>query len=359
MLYVLPLEPMEERYTEQWYRWFKFDCFDLGIDNLYINGEQLGSEVEVGTVLDASGTNFWKATQLAKVCSLFKQRLVKDGDIFFTMDMWHPGLECIPYMATLYGLDVQVSAFLHAGSYTEEDFAAPMARWAQWFEKGWASLCRHIFVGSSYHKEKFEFLRVEGMEDVRIHVTGNPIRLSEMPELNLQPRENVIIFSNRWDKEKRPDVFVEAMKRLWEVRQDFHVVVTTSRPEFRSNDPELLHILDAAPFPYEIKAGLSKQEYYTELSKAKVFVSTTVEENFGYCLIEAMASGVTPVVANGFSHCEILSGLVGHLVEQDPTAYAGFCFLALDRPHDPVTLRAGVQRYEDSFKEMIRIMTNG
>lgn len=353
MLYVLPLEPMVERYTMQWYRWFKQDCASLDVPCVYIDGEQLDTTVEVGTVLDAAGTNFWKFTQLAKVCRLFKQRKIHDGDKFFSMDMWHPGLEAIPYMATLYGLDVKIYAFLHAGSYTTEDFAAPMAPWAVWFEKGWYQLCDGVFVGSNYHKEKFRELRVIGQES-HVYVTGNPIRLREMPKLSTKARENIIIFSNRWDREKRPYDFVWAMEVLWETRQDFRVVITTSRPKFRSNTPSLLHVLDTVSFPYELKVGLTKLQYYEELNKAKVFVSTTIEENFGYCLVEAMAMGVFPVVRRGFSHPEIV-GQMGYLFNHT-TQCARLCDAALSHPFKRMGLRARVAKFDDSFRKMIRII---
>lgn len=361
MLYVLPLEPLDERYTEQWYRWFKRDCIALGIPYQYIDGKQLGDgSVEVGTVLDAAGTCFWKMVQLSRVCELFKARKIRDGDIFFSMDAWHHGLECIPYMATLYGLDVKVWAFLHAGSYTIEDFAAPMGDWAKHFERGWFTMCEGLFVGTQYSKDSFYHRRLSSVEGLwamsNIHVTGNPITLAEMPPLNTAPRENIIIHSNRWDKEKRPDVFVEAMCCLWGMRQDFRVFITTSRSGFKSNDPALLHILDDVPFPYEIIVG-PKAAYYKTLAWAKVFVSTTIEENFGYNLVEAMASGVTPVVPNKFSHPKIIGAFPRSLVDHGVQEYAVACSQALDSPLDPKDLRQAVRTYENSFKRMIRIMT--
>lgn len=357
MLYVLPLEPLEERYTEQWYRWFAEDCEELGIDYTYIDGLQLGNgTVEVGTVLDAASTCHWKAIQLSKVCRLFKDRKIVDGDKFFTMDMWMPGLEAIPYMATLYGLDVKLYAFLHAGSYTEEDFAAPMHMWAKHFERGWYCACSKIFVGSYYHKYKFRNRRLPGCTGNDIVVTGNPIKYKEMPEINLAQRENIIIFTHRWDKEKRPDRFVRVMRALWELRQDFQVAITTSRPTFRSNDPSLLHVLNNVKFPYEIKVALSKQDYYNELNKAKVFVSTTVEENFGYCLVEALAMGVTPVVTAGLSHTEIVGE---EFTWESINDCVMRCCYYLDAPIPPMKLVTYVDKYENSFKHMIRIMTNG
>jgi len=276
--------------------------------------------------------------------------------------LWHPGLEAIPYMAMLSDIDVDVYGFLHAGSYTREDFASLMAPWAKYFEFGWAKFCRGIFVGTRYHREKF--LKLRDIEDndlsQRIFVTGNPWNTQEVLSMvsSLTPvksRENIVVYPHRWDTEKRPDVFVDMINELWASRQDFEVVITTSRPHFRSNNPLLLERLAHANFPYEVKAGLTKQEYYTELSKAKVFVSTTIEENFGYCTVEAMTFGVTPVLPNAYSHPELV-------VEDDRFLYntsregVDKIYAFLDEPPNDIP---SMSKYNDSICRMLSIIRHG
>jgi glycosyltransferase involved in cell wall biosynthesis len=312
VIYILPLEPLEERYTEQWWRWFQAWLKSHNVEHCFIPGEALTTSVESGKVLDIEGTNYWKATQLAAVCRLFKNGYgrVKDGDKFFTMDLWHPGLEAIKYMAVLENIDVEIYGFLHAGSYTTEDFAAPMAPWAQHFEAGWITMCDKVFVGSQYHKDKIIATRassasmIEDWEE-KIIVTGCPLTLAGEGAGNwvLTPvagREKIIIFPHRWDYEKRPGVFVDMMNELWERRQDFHVLITSSRR--KQERPEL----GRARFPYVVQESITKAMYYHWLSMSRVFVSTTIEENFGLCLCEASILGCHPVVPNAFSHPEIL-----------------------------------------------------
>jgi hypothetical protein len=57
-----------------------------------------------------------------------------------------------------------------------------------------------------------------------------------------------------------------------------------------------------------IRENLSKEDYYELVASALCVVSTTVEENFGYCAVEACALGTSPIVPNAFSHPEILEG---------------------------------------------------
>lgn len=359
IVYILHLEPLKERYTEQWFRWFKNEFKKQGIKFKFIKGQTLTKIVETGSVLDAEGTNYWKFSQMIEVCKLFKEKKIKPNDIFLTMDLWHPSLEAIPYMATLEKIPVNIYGFLHAGSYTTEDFASPMNHWAKYFEKGWAKLCDGVFVGSKYHKNKFIKLRCGKEIGKKIFVTGNPfdskeaIAISKTKITSVEKRENIIVFSHRFDIEKRPNIFMDLMEKLWQERKDFKVVITTSREKFRSNSQKLIKQLKSSKFPYEIKENLSKAQYYQELSRAKVFVSTTIEENFGYCLLEAIIFGCAPIVKNNYAHPEILENDKRFLYEDKNQALEMISKM-LD---NPISCRKYADKYDKSLERMIKIMT--
>lgn len=357
-IYILHLEPLKERYTEQWYRWFKKELKKLGIKHKFIQGHTLTDIVETGSVLDAEGTNYWKFTQMIEVCRLFKDKKVKPNDVFFTMDLWHPSFEAVPYMATLEKIPIKLYGFLHAGSYTTEDFASPMTPWAKYFEKGWAKMCDGVFVGSKYHKNKFIKLRCGKEIGKKIFVTGNPfdseeaIKISKTKIAPVEKRKNIIIFSHRFDIEKRPNVFMSLMEELWEKRKDFKVIITTSRKKFRSNSKKMIRQLNNSKFPFEIKENLSKSQYYQELAKAKVFVSTTIEENFGYCLLEAIIFGCAPVVPNNFAHPEILENDNRFLYDNQKETLEKISKM-LD---NPISCKKYANKYDDSLKEMLKII---
>lgn len=317
MIYVLPLEHVPGRYCEQWERWFKQALKDRAVASVFIHGAVLTETVDTGTVLDAEGTNYWKFAQLSSICELFKAKAIKDGDIFFVFDMWFPGLESIRYMATLEKVNIKIYAFCHAGSYVKEDFAAPMYLWARHFEVGWVALCDKVFVGTEYHKRVLCQVLVDHPYETfveKIIVTGNPMNTVEMwadveeddykePSL----RENVVVFSHRWDPEKRPRDFIDIMNTVYIRRTDFRVVVLTGRPDSSESVWQARRDLEQyGHFPWKLYAGLTKQQYHRVLAASKVFVSTTVDEMFGYCLAEAMAFRCSPVVPNAFSHPEIV-----------------------------------------------------
>lgn len=308
MLFILPIEPLPERYTEQWVRWFEKELEARGIERTWIYGTPLTDKVETGTVLDAEGTNYYKFSQLLAVVRLFKDKKVPPGSKFFVMDLWFPGLEAIPYMATLEKIPIEIYGFMHAGSYIKEDFAQPMEKWAQHHERGWIAACAKVFVGSLHHR--YLLMRMERSRQFnRIVATGCPFDTLEIGK-GTDTRKNVVAFTHRFDAEKRPDVFLKMVQDVWVYRQDFEVWITTSRESVRGSASdallELVRLQDKMPI--KIFAGLTKKEYYALLLQVKVFVSTTVEETFGYCLLEAMTAGCHPVVEKKFSHPELLAG---------------------------------------------------
>jgi len=358
VLYVLQLEELDERYTSQWKEWFKEELERNGTLFRFISPPSSG-KIGVGTVLDASGTCMYKAQQLFTISELFNKGQIRDGDKFLVMDLWFPGLEMIPYMAELYNVKVEIYAFLHAGSYTQEDFAAPMAPWAHWFERGWGRICDKIFVGSQYHKDKFLRMRMNEYKD-NVVVTGNPFMLSAMPYKTAGYREKLIVHSNRFDPEKRPELFLEFIDSIsiFLRLQEWKVIIVTSR-EYLTRDIRLAKLLEKFMVKngdiVALRIGLSKQEYYEIMCRASIFVSTTIEENFGYCAVEAMAGGAIPLVPDNFAFKEYVPEALRYNGPND--LRDKFYRVAKGEVnYSSATLRGMVSRFEDSIGMMIKEM---
>jgi hypothetical protein len=142
MIYQIPIEPFEERYTNQWMRWFPREFQSRKVPYKLITGDTLTDGIKNGSFLDVCGTNFYKATQLQHICKLFHTREIKTGDIFFFHDLWFPGLEMVAYMRDGLGIDVKICGVLHAGTYDMWDFLFQkgMARWGGLCEMAWAQI---------------------------------------------------------------------------------------------------------------------------------------------------------------------------------------------------------------------------
>ena len=137
MIYYLPLEYLDKRYTKDLDRLILNELKKQGKKYTKIDGAILEGNIKVGAFLDSNSTNYFKFEQLQRVCELFATDKIKDGDTFFISDLWFPGLEAIPYMAYFNKKKVNITGLLHAGSWTETDYVANMKEWASYIEKGW------------------------------------------------------------------------------------------------------------------------------------------------------------------------------------------------------------------------------
>jgi len=306
-VYILPIEPLEERYSEQWYRWFPEAFARRGVRRRVIDGETLTDTVEVGTFLDVNSTLAYKASQLQVVAGLFHRREIQDGDAFFVADVEFWGIEAIRYLADLNGLkNIRIFGFAHAGSYTTEDFFSRCAEYAQVYEHGWGKVFDKIFVGSTYHQKKLARNRNIPIE--KIVVTGNPydvagVRQSIRRAACSRP---MVIHTNRPDPEKRPEDTLRVFEVLHELHPDWLFAVTTSRKVwgYEKVRQQARRLQDE--WGLMVMEGLTKQEYLNMLAEATVMTGNTIEENFGYCVLESLIANTIPVVPNNYSHPELV-----------------------------------------------------
>ena len=124
-VFLLPIEPLESRYSAQWARWIPTAFSAAGYDGGVINGCPLTDHIETGTFLDINSTLHYKATQLAGIAKMFYKKMINPGDIFFVSDLEFWGIESIRYLSVLNKIPVKIYGFLHAASYTKGDFMEP------------------------------------------------------------------------------------------------------------------------------------------------------------------------------------------------------------------------------------------
>jgi glycosyltransferase involved in cell wall biosynthesis len=356
------LEPLEERYTEQWSRWFPDEFKSAGFDYIKVEGETLTNVIETGAFLDVNSTNYWKATQIKNISRMFREGKVKDGDVFFIPDIWFP-IEMLKYLADLNNIAVKMYAFLHAGSYINEDFAVPMASWAKYQEVTWAKACDGIFVGSEYHKKAFLERRIDpyatpqDADEIseKIHVTGNPFSTKEVREkAGEYEKKDRIIFPNRFDYEKRPNIFLDFAQIIKDEHPEVEILVSTSRPTFRSTSTWLTKygsLLEKKGI-ITIQSGVTKAQYYKTLAESKAMISTTIEEAFGYCTVEACCFNTMPIVPNKYSHPDLLENDKRFLYN-DYGEILNMVEKALANEYETGKY---AEKYNDSIKRMIRCM---
>jgi glycosyltransferase involved in cell wall biosynthesis len=316
-LFLLPIEPLAERYTGAWYRWLP-ESFSRSFNVTVVAGEALTERVEKGAFLDLNSTLHYKAMQLAAVAQLFQHGDVKDGDSFFVADLEFWGIDSLRYLSRLQGIPVYIFGFMHAGSYTHGDFMEPMVDVGRHSEVAWMAACDRVFVGSEYHRRALIGRRLgsETAISQRIVVTGNPWRSAEAvglaPKSDLYSRQRDIdvLFPHRPDKEKDPARFIRLIREFktkhWS--KPLNVAFTTGRAEYRSTNDQVTAaaIRAGAGKEWGLWMNLKREGFYALLRRSKVVVSTAIEENFGYAMVEAMAQGAYPLMPLDFSYPELV-----------------------------------------------------
>ena len=155
MLVWLPLESIEWRYSEQWNEWFPREFERLGIEWSSVEGTKLTDKIEVGSVLDAYGTNYFKMTQMAELVRLMRSGRVTSEDTLLFADLWYPGIEALRYISDVGGCKPKITGILHAGTYDPNDFTyrQGMRPWGHLLEESWFEIYDTVFVATHYHKQ--------------------------------------------------------------------------------------------------------------------------------------------------------------------------------------------------------------
>src|SRR3990167_10634378 len=114
-IWYLPLEPLNTRYTCEWYWQFEEVFKEEKIPYEYIIGEHVDSKLEEKFFLDPKATNIWKFTQLINLIKRIDE--VKDNDVIFLPDIWFSGIESLAYIKHFLDKKFKINGILHAGTY--------------------------------------------------------------------------------------------------------------------------------------------------------------------------------------------------------------------------------------------------
>ena len=318
--FLVPIEPLPERYSTQWISWFGKEFNRHNIDHEFIFGKELTSKIEVGSFLDVYGTNYYKAHQLTLIIEKIRNKEVKDGDVIFFFDLWFPGLEMLQYIRQGAEIDFKICGVFHAGTYDEGDFLfhKGMASWGEMLENSWLNFIDVIFVATDFHKQLI--LEKRKVVSDKIKVTGLPLYFSDYSEFNLE-KENIVVFPHRLDIEKQPYLFDEVKDRLRNKYPNWHFIKSKEYISRYSEDKQ-------------------KEEYYRLLSKSKISVSFALQETWGIAMQESLFYGCKILVPKRLSYLEMY--------------LPAFKFSTMEEFYSKlIKLMDGLE--EDSFQEAMRL----
>jgi glycosyltransferase involved in cell wall biosynthesis len=332
--WILPIEPFEERYTEQWLRWYPEGLQKAGLKTRLIMGNKAAAtERAGGQFLDPIQTWIWKGSQVEKMAELWRDGEIKDGDWIVSLDGWGPATTAAAYLRDTNDIDVRVAAFFHAGSYDQNDYLAHqgMRRWAMDVERGWIKSLDLLLLGSRSHQDMIQKeLGIEDHEMPEVSIIGNPIKQAEAHEIGKpipwNDRDRLVVFPHRLAEEKQPHLFEQLRHR--------HRLLFPDAPE-----TTWVKTRDICS---------SKTEYYELLGKSRVVLSFALQETFGIAMQEGIVLGAWAVAPKSLSYPETIGEGAGSLFQSmDQAAGLVEKFLSFnhgpywDGYHEDAAVRAG------------------
>lgn len=281
MIIIVPLEKLDNRYTEHWYNYIPKQLENyVGEPVKIVEGEGLSNKTSEGAFLNWSSTVYYKHIQSAVISRLFYNGHIKNGDVFFYTDAWNTTSLDLRYMADLCGIDIKICGIWHAGSYDDHDILGMKIknrRWSQCLERAMYENYDMNFVASYHHKKMFcDILEIE--IPYKLEVVGFPMEYYKEMDFtyDVSKKKNKIVFPHRISPDKQPEVF-ENLSRLL--------------PEYE--------------FVFTQKLNLDKQSYYNLLKESKIVFSSSLHENLGIGTFEACMCGCIPVLPNRLSYREM------------------------------------------------------
>ena len=112
----------------------------------------------------------------------------------------------------------------------------------------------------------------------------------------------LILWNHRWEYDKAPQVFADALHKLNKIETNFKLALLGDRPP--KKPAALLQIENEFADKIIINGKVSKDDYLKYLSLSSIVVSTAIHEFQGLSMLEAVSAGAVPVVPDDLCYKE-------------------------------------------------------
>jgi hypothetical protein len=284
-LYIVPIEPIDQRYTKQWYENIPRLVSNRvkqpwrGQTNMVtIEGRQPSLGTTTGAFLDFGVTNIYKASQVQDIAARFSRGEVKAGDKFLVTDAWNFAVTAIRYMSELMEIPVEIHGIWHAGAYDPTDILGMKMgkRWSSNQERAWYYACDYNYFATDFHKDMFlENLAIDYTESHRAIRSGQPHEpiIAQLSAYQDQEKHPMVMWPHRYNADKQPEIAED-------LNNDVNVLITQ-------------------------KLNLSKADYYKTMGGAAAIFSCALHENLGISVMEGCLAGAIPIVPDRASYAEM------------------------------------------------------
>ena len=281
-LYIVPIEPIDQRYTKQWHENIPrligqriADKKTSPWEVVTIDGRQLKTGTTAGAFLDFGVTNIYKASQVQDIAARFSRGEIKAGDKFLVTDAWNFAITAIRYMSELMDIPVEIHGIWHAGAYDPTDILGMKMnkKWSSNQERGWYYACDYNWYATDFHKNMFiENLMVNGDRALRSGQPHDPV-VRKLVAHQSAEKHDVVMWPHRYNADKQPEIAED-------LARDLNICITQ-------------------------KMNLNKDDYYETMGQAAVIFSCALHENLGISVMEGTLAGAIPVVPKRASYAEM------------------------------------------------------
>lgn len=182
-----------------------------------------------------------------------------------------------------------------------------------------ALVADEVYFNSEYHKNSFisaidKFISqfpdavnkgwVKKIED-KSAVLYLGMNLNELLHSQKEEVQPVLLWNHRWEYDKNPEGFYEAISKLRKDGLLFKLIVCGEK---NKKYPELFDRIESEFEEEIIHFGYakSKEAYFELLKKATILPITSKQDFFGGSVVEAIAAGCVPVIPNRLAYPEHL-----------------------------------------------------
>jgi len=222
-------------------------------------------------------------------------------------------------LATLKGLHPRLANIPCIYYFHENQFAYPVSKQQvksvepKMVQLYGALAADKLLFNSAYNRNSF----LEGVEQLLkklpdekpVNVAGIlksksdilPVVIKPIEE-NQQKNKKLILWNHRWEYDKAPQVFVDALLKLNKINPDFELALLGGRPAI--NPDTLLEIEQKLADKIIANGKVTKEDYRKHLSQAAIIVSTAIHEFQGLSVLEAISAGAAPLVPDDLCYRE-------------------------------------------------------
>jgi glycosyltransferase involved in cell wall biosynthesis len=301
-LYYMGLESYEARYTLQLTEWNRRVFERRGLDVVYVPGETIDDTkaISVGQVLDAHGRSYFAMSQMMNLVQMMRNGEVLTGDVIYFEDMFHPGIESLPYILNQIDDKHQPHIYVRclAQAIDPDDFVhvwGNMAEWMSTYERMVNQIPNLRVLATN--EEMVAHMRIAGYTAPIYNISGLAFGKTEVQERvgELKPfeeRKRRVVFAARFDQEKQPEFFMKLVERFTVKYPDTEFAICQGGP-LRSND---IMLSDRAIWMQKkgylkIYENLKKNEYYEILNDSRVLFNCALQDWVSNTVSEADTCG--------------------------------------------------------------------